>query len=104
MPSSRPTKGGFHTRPEANEPRDFTQLGLDFSVASEYSNVPRKEIETMNQELFEALENKVAVLLEKYQALKDENYLLTEELKRFQSEREGLKSRVDSILGKLDEI
>jgi len=104
MPSSRPTKGGFHTRPEANEPRDFTQLGLDFSVASEYSNVPRKEIETMNHELFETLENKVNDLLEKYTTLKNENSRLAEENHRFQSEREGFKSRVDAILGKLDGI
>ena len=104
MPTSKPDKGRSGTRSMGDEPRDFAQLGLDFSSVCQYSFVPRKEIETMNQELFEALENKVAVLLEKYQALKDENYLLTEELKRFQSEREGLKSRVDSILGKLDEI
>jgi cell division protein ZapB len=104
MPSSRPSKNGSRTRPAADEPRDFAQLGLDFSVVSEYSFVPRKEIETMNQELLEALETKVNDLLEKYVTLKDENSRLAEENQRLKSEREGLKSRVDSILGKLDGI
>jgi len=104
MPSSRSRKDGPHTRPNANEPRDFAQLGLDFSAASDYSNVPRKEIETMNHELFEILENRVNDLLEKYTALKDENSRLAEENHRLQSEREGLKSRVDAILGKLEGI
>ena len=104
MPSSRPDKTGSKKRREENEPCDFAQLGLDFSTAREYSNVPRKETETMNHELFEALENKVNGLLEKYTALKDENSRLTEENQRLQSEREGLKSRVDAILGKLEGI
>ncbi|MDD2900739.1 MAG: cell division protein ZapB [Desulfuromonadaceae bacterium] len=58
----------------------------------------------MNYELFEALENKVNDLLEKYTALKNENQRLSEENHRYQSEREGLKSRVDAILGKLEDI
>jgi cell division protein ZapB len=104
MPSSRSRKDGSLRQPGANEPRDFAQLGLDFSVTSEYDCVPRKEIETMNHELFEILENKVSDLLEKYTALKDENSRLAEENHRLQSEREGLKSRVDAILGKLEGI
>jgi cell division protein ZapB len=104
MPSSRPDKAGSKKRRGENEPCDFAQLGLDFSVAPEYINVPRKETETMNHELFEALENKVNGLLEKYITLKDENSRLTEENQRLQSEREGLKSRVDAILGKLEGI
>jgi len=104
MPSSRPDKAGLKKRPAEDEPCDFAQLGLDFSAACEYSNVPRKEMETMNHELFEALENKVNGLLEKYTALKDENSRLAEENQRLQSEREGYKSRVDAILGKLDGI
>jgi len=104
MPSSRPDKAGLKKRPAADEPCDFAQLGLDFSAACEYSNVPRKETETMNHELFETLENKVNGLLEKYTALKDENSRLAEENQRLQSEREGYKSRVDAILGKLDGI
>ena len=104
MPSSRPDKAGSRKRAKEHEPCDFTQLGLDFSTASEYSYVPRKETETMNQELFETLENKVNGLLEKYTALKDENSRLAEENQRLQSEREGLKTRVDAILGKLEGI
>ena len=104
MPSSKHRKSGSHKQPRADEPRDFAQLGLDFSEASEYIPLPRKEIETMNHELLEALENKVSDLLGKYTALKDENSRLAEENHRLQSEREGLKSRVDSILGKLDGI
>ena len=104
MPSFRPDKDGVHKPPPANEPRDFTQLGLDFSHVSEYIIVPRKEIEIMNHELFEALENKVNDLLDKYRALQDENNRLAEENQRIQSEREGLKSRVDAILGKVDGI
>jgi len=104
MPSSKHSKTCSQKRPTANEPRDFTQLGLDFSVMTEYSYVPRKETEIMNHELFETLENRVNDLLAKYTALKEENSRLAEENHRFQSEREGLKSRVDAILGKLDGI
>jgi len=104
MPSSRPDKTGSKKRRGVHEPCDIAQLGLDFSAVSEYSKVPRKETETMNNELLEALENKVTGLLEKYVSLKDENSRLAEENQRLQSEREGLKSRVDSILGKLEGI
>lgn len=104
MPSSRPDKAGPKKRPKEHEPCDFTQLGLDFSTDCSYINVPRKETESMDQELFETLENKVNGLLEKYAALKDENSRLAEENQRLQSEREGLKSRVDAILGKLEGI
>jgi cell division protein ZapB len=104
MRSSRPDKAVSATRRRTNEPRDFAQLGLDFPDASDYSNVPRKETEPMNQELFETLENKVSTLLDRYNALKDENNRLTEENQRLQAEREGFKSRVDSILGKLEGI
>jgi cell division protein ZapB len=104
MPSSSPRKAGSKKRRAENEPCDFAQLGLDFSAACTYSNVPRKETEIMNHELFEALENKVNALLEKYTALKEENSRLAEDNQRLQSEREALKSRVDTILGKLEGI
>ncbi len=58
----------------------------------------------MNQELFETLDTKIGELLEKYAALKAENTRLSEENQRFLTEREGLKSRVDAILGKLEGI
>ena len=104
MPSFRPSKNGSPECHETNEPRDFAQLGLDFSVVSEYIFVPRKEIEPMNNELLATLENKVADLVDRYTALKDENNRLAEENHRLQSEREGLKAGVDAILGKLDGI
>lgn len=104
MRSSRPDNSTPVKRRGADEPCDFAQLGLDFSVTAPYSNVPRKEIETMNHELFETLESKVSDLLGKYAALKDENTRLTEENQRLQAEREGFKSRIDSILGKLEGV
>ena len=104
MPSSKPDKAVSKKRRAVNEPCDFAQLGLDFSAAREYNNVPRKETETMNHELLEELENKVTSLLEKYSIVKDENSRLAAENQRLQSEREGFKSRVDSILGKLEGI
>lgn len=104
MPSSRPDNSATRKRQPGDEPCDFAQLGLDFSAVSEYSIVPRKEMEIMNNELFETLENKVTDLLGKYAALKDENASLTEENQRFLAEREGLKTRVDAILDKLEGI
>jgi len=54
--------------------------------------------------MIEALENRVDEILEKYAALKLENARLNEELFRFSSEKEELKSRVDAILDKLEGI
>jgi cell division protein ZapB len=104
MPSSRPDKAGSKKRRDVHEPCDFAQLGLDFPAVHTYNNIPRKETETMNHELLESLENKVTGLLEKYAVLKDENSRLSEENQRLQSEREGFKTRVDAILGKLEGI
>lgn len=104
MPSSRPDKACAEHAPIGGEARNSAQLGLDFTGAPEYSNLPRKDTEPMNNELFEALDKKVGDLLEKYTALKEENARLAEENQRLHSEREGLKSRVDAILGKLEGI
>ena len=104
MPSSRSSRSRSEHAPQTGEPRDFTQLGLDFTSACGYGTISRKEEFVMNQELFEALDSKIGALLEKYAALKQENARLTEENQRFQAEREGLKSRVDAILGKLEGI
>ena len=83
---------------------DFNQLGLDFVPAPSYSVQPRKETELMNQELIEVLEKKIGDIVEKYSALKEENARLNEEIQRLSSDREGIKSRVDAMLGKLDGI
>jgi cell division protein ZapB len=58
----------------------------------------------MNQELIEVLEKKIGEIVGKYNALKEENARLNEEIQRLSSDREGIKSRVDAILGKLDGI
>jgi len=104
MPSSKPDKAAARPRQRAREARDFTQLGLDFTAVAGYSNASRKETCIMDQELFAALEKKVDDLLDRYSALKADNARLAEENQQLQSEREGLKSRVDAILGKLEGI
>ena len=83
---------------------DFNQLGLDFVRAASYSKPLRKETELMDQELIEVLENKIGNFVEKYSVLKEENARLNEEIQRLSSDREGIRSRVDAILGKLDGI
>lgn len=83
---------------------DFNQLGLDFVRTASYSEPLRKETEQMNQDLIDVLEKKVGDIVEKYCALKEENSRLSEEIQRLSSDREGFKSRVDAILGKLDGI
>lgn len=104
MPSSRPEKTGHKKGSVATELCDFNQLGLDFVPAPSYSMPPRKETELMNQELIEVLEKKIGDIVEKYSALKEENARLNEEIARLSNDREGIKSRVDAILGKLDGI
>lgn len=86
------------------EPRNFRQLGLDFTQADGYIVLSEKEKETLNYELFEALEAKLDDLLGRYAALKEENSRLSEENRRLSEERQGLKSRIDAILSKLEGI
>ena len=104
MPSSRPDKSAGIPPRKRREPRNFAQLGLDFTTTPAYSDLPRKENEPMNHELIEALDTKVSGLLDKIVALKEENTRLAEENERFRSERETFKTRIDAILGKLDGI
>jgi len=104
MPSSRRNPARGKQSPKSSEVCDFTQLGLDFAVPIAYCEDPRKEPETMNQELFAALDTKVCDLIEKYSALKSENARLIEENQRLTEERTGLKSQVDAILAKLDGV
>jgi cell division protein ZapB len=58
----------------------------------------------MDTELFDILENRVEGLLRDYAALKQENTLLREENLGLVREREGFKTRIDSILKKLEGI
>lgn len=84
--------------------RNATQLGLDFEASPEYINKPRKENEKMNQELLQALENKINDIVGKYNALKEENERLKEENNRLYSEKDGIKTNIDALLGKLEGI
>ena len=104
MPFFKPEKSARRKVERVTELCDFNQLGLDFVPAASYSMPLRKETEPMNQELIEVLEKKISVIIEKYNDLKEENALLNEELQRHLSDREGFKSRIDAILGKLDGI
>ena len=104
MPSSKPEKSRRRQVKGVTELCDINQLGLDFVPAASYSVPPRKEKELMNQELIELLEKKINDVVEKYSALKTENARLNGEVQRLLSEREGMKSRVDAILGKLEGI
>jgi hypothetical protein len=104
MPFSRPEKTSICKGKHVTELCDFNQLGLDFVSAASYSKPLRKETELMDQELLEVLEKKIGDLVAKYSVLKEENARLNEEIQRNSSDREGIRSRVDAILGKLDGI
>lgn len=104
MPSSRPDKSARTRGQTGVEPYKINQLGLDFETPPAYSSAPRKEMKNMNQEMIEILEKKIGELVQKYSDLKEENALLNEELQRLSADREGIKSRVDALLGKLDGI
>lgn len=102
MPSFRGSKARRGHGRNTMEPRDFTQLGLDFTPFCGYCDVPGKESDRMKQELFDTLDKKIGDLLERYAVLKDENARLAEENRRLQAERETFGSRLDTILGKLE--
>ena len=104
MPSSKAEKSRRRPVNDVAELCDINQLGLDFVPDASYSVPPRKEMEPMNQELIDVLENKIGALVEKYNDLKEENAMLHDEIQRLTNDREGIKSRVDAILGKLDGI
>lgn len=58
----------------------------------------------MSVDSFDELEGRVLALLEALSHLKGENALLREENQRLKQEREGLRTRVDSILQKLEGV
>jgi cell division protein ZapB len=58
----------------------------------------------MDTELLTALEGRIENLLAGYNALKRENQSLREENCRLAEEREDFKTRIDSILRKLEGI
>lgn len=58
----------------------------------------------MSAELFDELEVRIAVLLDALNELKLENDRLKEENGRLTEERGGFKSRIDSILKRLEGV
>ena len=58
----------------------------------------------MDTELFDALEERIATLLDGYKALKQENQSLREDNSRLSEERDGFRGRIDMILKKLEGI
>jgi cell division protein ZapB len=56
----------------------------------------------MDQELFSTLEQKIDRLVDRYTALQAEHARLVEENRRLQADREGLKTRIDAILSRLE--
>jgi cell division protein ZapB len=58
----------------------------------------------MNVDLFDELEGRIVSLLQALNELKLENGLLHQENDRLSEERGGFKSRIDSILKKLEEV
>jgi cell division protein ZapB len=59
---------------------------------------------TMDTELLDTLEERIATLLVGYNSLKVEIQSLREENFRLSEERDGFKSRIDLILKKLEGI
>ena len=58
----------------------------------------------MDLEQFTILEQKIESLLERHADLQRENGQLREENRRLAEERQGLKSRIDAVLAKLERI
>jgi cell division protein ZapB len=58
----------------------------------------------MDNELLDALEERIASLLSGYKVLKEENQSLREENNRLSEERDSFKGRIDLILRKLEGI
>jgi|GEM_PF-390144 len=104
MPFSKPDNLLRKPVSKGREARKFAQLGLDFTLAPEYSEAGLIGGELMNRELFESLDNRVTDLVSRYQALKKENIQLQEEIERYKAEKETVRSRIDVIIGKLDGI
>ena len=58
----------------------------------------------MNADLFDELEGRIGSLLQALNELKLENGMLRQENDRLREERGGFKSRIDSILKKLEGV
>jgi cell division protein ZapB len=58
----------------------------------------------MDLELLDTLEHKVEELLAAYRRLHEENQALAGENRQLREERQGLKTRIDAILAKLEGV
>lgn len=58
----------------------------------------------MSADMFEKLEEQVVMLLDTLGDLKRENLLLKQENEQLMSERSGLKTRIDSVLRRLEGV
>ncbi|MBJ6725823.1 cell division protein ZapB [Geomesophilobacter sediminis] len=58
----------------------------------------------MSVDSFDELEGRVVALLEALSQLKGENDLLREENRRLKEEKKGVRTRIDSILSKLEGV
>ena len=58
----------------------------------------------MDMLLFQELEEKIERLVREHAALKQDYLSLQEENRRLLTERDGVKSRIDAILRKLEEL
>jgi cell division protein ZapB len=58
----------------------------------------------MDNELFSVLERQVESLLDRYTDLQRENALLREENRRLLEERQGVKTRIDAVLAKIERV
>lgn len=79
-------------------------MGLDFIEENQYINSLSQGVLAMDVELFETLEEKISSLISRYTALQEEHQRVAAENARLLQEREGLKGRIDAILGKLEGV
>jgi predicted nuclease with TOPRIM domain len=58
----------------------------------------------VENEIISALEGRIEALLESYVSMKNENSRLTEEIAKLHSDREAVKTRVERLLKKLENL
>ncbi|MBT0666099.1 cell division protein ZapB [Geobacter pelophilus] len=58
----------------------------------------------MDNELITALEGRIEALLASYASLKNDNLRLSEENAKLRSDRDAVRSRVDGLLKKLENL
>jgi cell division protein ZapB len=58
----------------------------------------------VENEIISVLEGRIEALLESYASMKNENIRLNEEISKLRSDREAVKTRVDRLLKKLENL